>query len=67
MHYDPFFFLSCILGDELYKLNFNRNKPVDYKQLMARFNQVCDQPIDDFYLSGLPPIIRQNARRNNAY
>ncbi|WP_460667177.1 hypothetical protein [Larkinella knui] len=64
MNYDPFFLLSCIMGDELYKLNSTTKQQPDYRTIDERFKQVWNQPIDDFYLSGLPLIIRQNARRN---
>ncbi|GAB3282288.1 hypothetical protein GCM10027347_58470 [Larkinella harenae] len=67
MRYDSFFYLSCILGDELYKLNYAKSKQTEYKTLTERFNQVWDQPIDDFYLSGLPAVIRRNARRELFY
>ncbi len=64
MKCDPFFFLSCIMGDELYKLNSAKTEQLDYRALEERFKQVWNQPIDDFYLSGLPPVIRRNARRD---
>lgn len=55
------------MGDEMYKLNSAKNaKPKD-RVLLDRFNQVWDQPIDDFYLSGLPAVIRRNARRDFYY
>ncbi|GAB3331345.1 hypothetical protein GCM10027299_37070 [Larkinella ripae] len=63
MKYDEFFCLSCIVGDELYKLNSSNKDKVSDKLVVERFNQVWDQPIGDFYLSGLPPVIRRNARR----
>ncbi|GAB3938730.1 hypothetical protein [Larkinella terrae] len=63
MKYDAFFWISCIMGDELYKLNSPNMNPLDYRALEERFKQVWNQPIDDFYLSGLPPVIRRNARR----
>jgi hypothetical protein len=64
MKCDPFFFLSCIMGDELYKLNYSKVNQLDYLVLDELFRQVWNQPIDDFYLSGLPPVIRRNARRD---
>lgn len=63
MKYDAFFLISCIMGDELYKLNSSNTKPLDFRALDDRFKQVWNQPIDDFYLSGLPSVIRRNARR----
>ncbi len=64
MHYDSFFLLSCLMGDELYKLKDTKTKQPDSRALEERFKQVWNQPIDDFYLSGLPPVIRRNARRS---
>ncbi|RRB07288.1 hypothetical protein [Larkinella rosea] len=63
MKYDAFFLLSCIMGDEMYKLNSANTKSLNIRALEERFMQVWNQPIDDFYLSGLPPVIRRNARR----
>lgn len=67
MNYDSFFLISCLMGDELYKLNYSDNKQVSSKTLEERFKLVWNQPIDDFYLNGLPSLLRRNARLNNSY
>ncbi|WP_128543844.1 hypothetical protein [Larkinella soli] len=61
MTYDRFFMISCLMGDELYKTGQTESERLDIKVLEDRFRRLSSQPIDEFYLSGLPLIIRRNA------
>ena len=59
MTYDRYFFISCLMGEDLYKTDRADNVRPNFKTLEERWQQLVGQQVSDFYLSEYTALFRR--------
>jgi len=62
MTYDRYFFISCLMGEDLYRTKRANNERPDFKTLEERWQQLVQQRVSDFYLTDFAAMFRQTNR-----